>query len=295
MQGYKVFTHDLCSPIQGGAPVWNGTLPFELPKVKLDRSKQQCAEGWNFVQDIKTGLFIAGLWPNGRPSRVFVVKSKSAIKRGNKYRTQQLTILEEVDEETINAVIYDLILTFKDHKKHMAESQIEWRRALGRPFLDEEKIEKGLIEALEVRGLSSWSVKKYSSVKAARDAWVAWDKRDASYAKAAFEAGDAGTAKDLWTSRAANAAWDASVTWTAWDVWAPWTPKEVWYGTSAAKAAWDAMAALQLEFSALNGWVESASDFFTRGIRTAYENGLEVCTPTNIDELGWVAKEVPGQ
>ena len=37
-RGYKIFTADLCSPVQGGEPVWDGTLPFELPKVALDSS-----------------------------------------------------------------------------------------------------------------------------------------------------------------------------------------------------------------------------------------------------------------
>ena len=74
MKGFKVFTHDLRPPIQGGAPVWNGKLPFEFPTVELDESTDECGAGWNFVKDIKTGLKIAGLWaaknPGWEPAKI---------------------------------------------------------------------------------------------------------------------------------------------------------------------------------------------------------------------------------
>lgn len=33
MTYYKIFTHDLCAPIQGGPPIWDGSLPYDLPPV----------------------------------------------------------------------------------------------------------------------------------------------------------------------------------------------------------------------------------------------------------------------
>lgn len=36
MTGYKVFTHDYRSPVQGGDPVWDGTVPYVLPATPLD-------------------------------------------------------------------------------------------------------------------------------------------------------------------------------------------------------------------------------------------------------------------
>ena len=94
MKGFKIFTHDLRPPIQGGAPVWNGKLPFEFPTVELDESTDECGAGWNFVKDIKTGLKIARLWPTGRPSRVFSVEATGkVVERCDKIRTDKLTVL----------------------------------------------------------------------------------------------------------------------------------------------------------------------------------------------------------
>lgn len=67
---YKIWTHDFCSPLQGGKPVWDGSMPFTLPTVKLDTGSEECSHGWNFVDDLAKGFEIAGMWPNGRPSCV---------------------------------------------------------------------------------------------------------------------------------------------------------------------------------------------------------------------------------
>ena len=170
MKGFKVFTHDLRPPIQGGEPVWNGKIPFELPAVKLDESVGECGAGWNFVKDIKTGLKIAGMWPTGRPSRVFSVEATGkVVERSDKIRTDKLTVLAEVSDEEINAAIYDFSKAFVPHDRRMAESQIKWRRVLSRPNRNEKKIEAGLEEALEVRGLK-WKLKKFDSARAAWEA-----------------------------------------------------------------------------------------------------------------------------
>jgi len=68
---YKVFTHDLRPPVQGGAPVWTGQLPYDLPEVAVDTSGDECASGWNACSTPEDALRIAGLWPDGRPSRLF--------------------------------------------------------------------------------------------------------------------------------------------------------------------------------------------------------------------------------
>ena len=220
MKGFKIFTHDLRPPIQGGAPVWNGKLPFEFPTVELDESTDECGAGWNFVKDIKTGLKIAGMWPTGRPSRVFSVEATGkVVERSDKIRTDKLTVLAEVLDEEINAAIYDFSKVFAPHDKRMAESQIKWRRVLSRPNRNEKKIEAGLEEALEVRGLK-WKLKKFDSARDAR----------------------------------------------------------------AARDAWDA---LTVEFSALNKWTKDSPDLLTRGLLTAYENGLAIAIQTEKNELGW--------
>ena len=102
--GWKVFTHDLRSPIQGGPPVWDGTLPTSLPVVALDTSASECAAGWNYAVSVESALYLAGLWPTGRPSRVFVVEaSPDAIERGDQRRASALVVSRELPEGEIAA------------------------------------------------------------------------------------------------------------------------------------------------------------------------------------------------
>lgn len=104
--GFKVFTHDLCSPIQGGSPIWDGSVPYELPQVPLDTSLEECASGWNYCSTSKQALLITGLWPNGKPSRVFTVKAMGrVIERGNKIRTDKLTVVSELSDDWIHDAI----------------------------------------------------------------------------------------------------------------------------------------------------------------------------------------------
>ena len=85
---YKIFTHDLRSPLQTERPVWDGSLPYELPSVNLDTSDVECAAGWNFCEDLPTAFKIAGLWRHGRPARAFRIEpGEDVIKRGNKHRS----------------------------------------------------------------------------------------------------------------------------------------------------------------------------------------------------------------
>jgi len=212
VNGYKVFTHDLRPPIQGGDPVWNGTLPYDLPTVEVDTSKDECASGWNFCTKPDNALFIAGLWPNGYPSRLFQVEAKNVIKRSNKCRTASLRIMRECDEDEIRTVVEKISEEFGEHRDTMVNAQMEWREALARPHYDENKVELGLREALNVRNLD-WRLRRFEStldVWTARDAWIAKDTR---------------TERDTWT---AWAAWSTRVTWTAQavqSVWVEWGVK----------------------------------------------------------------------
>lgn len=182
MLGYKVFTHDLRSPIQGGAPVWDGSLPITLPAVEVDDGPENCAAGWNFVEDIPIGLRIAGLWSDGRPSRVFEVQAPEAIARGNKRRARVLTIVRECSDGEIVDAIRALSLPFGAFADDMAAAQVLWREALARPYRDKGKVEEGLAKALAARGLETWELKQFDNV---RDAWAA---RDAWDARAAWDA-----------------------------------------------------------------------------------------------------------
>src|SRR6267378_3560472 len=97
---YKVFTHDLKPPVQGGDPVWPGTLPHALPVVDVDQSTSECARGWNACATAEDALRIAGFWPSGRPSRLYRVETDAlVIARGDKLRSSTWTITEEVEAD----------------------------------------------------------------------------------------------------------------------------------------------------------------------------------------------------
>ena len=77
MIAYKVLTHDFRPPIQGGDPVLPAgvTFPYQLPMVEADASDAECGAGWNACANIETAIRIAGEWPDGRPSKVFEMRS----------------------------------------------------------------------------------------------------------------------------------------------------------------------------------------------------------------------------
>jgi hypothetical protein len=251
---YKCFTHDLRSPIQGGAPVWDGSLPYRLPVVEVDTSDTECAAGWNACRDAHTALQIAKLWPDGRPIRLFrITTRRKVIERGAKLRAATWTIEEEITD--LRPAILALSQPFGEHAEAMADEQLDWHRALSRPATDPVEVAAQLQAALAHRGLA-WNLRRFGD---ARDAWAARDARDA------------------WAARAARDAWAA---WAAWDAW-------------AARAAWDAWdardarAALTVYFAAKKGWISHPADLLTVGIRDAYAAGLSLAIPTGPTELGW--------
>jgi hypothetical protein len=275
---YKIFTHDFCSPLQKGKPVWDGSVPFDLPQVALDTSDAECAAGWNFVDSIGGGFKIAGMWPTGRPAVVAVVQANGdAIHRNNKWRSSTLKITRIAREIEIAQAIQSFSEVFGEHKNEMANEQIAWRYALGRPENKKEAVVENLEKALAHRDLK-WKLKEYKTAwdaRAARAAWDVWDARAARDAWAARAARDARDARAAWDARAARAAWDA------WD----------------ARAAWDARDALILFFAAKQRWIKESADLLTVGLRDAYANGLEIALPVAKKTLGYAltdgAKEHP--
>src|SRR3990172_2694568 len=106
MKGFKVTTHDLRPPIQGGNPIWSGEVPFTLPRVDCDMGDAECSRGWNFCLDAATALRVSGLWPNGRPSRLWLVEANGeAIQRGDKCRSPILHVGSEASDADINQAI----------------------------------------------------------------------------------------------------------------------------------------------------------------------------------------------
>jgi hypothetical protein len=269
---YKVFTHDLRSPIQGGDPVWVGRLPYQLPGVEVDSGPRECAAGWNACRDPETAIKIAGLWPNGRPSRIFELQSSGpVVERGQKMRAESWLILRELE---MAPVIRRLSKAFGDLADEMAAEQVAWHTALGRPRHNKRAVTDGLQLALGRRGLD-WQIRQYDS---ARDAWDAWDARDARAARAA--AWDARAAWAAWAARAARAARDARDALAAWAARAAWDARDAW-------DAWAAWAALVMHYAARRGWINHDPRLLSAGLRWAYRNGLGIALPTDSRELGW--------
>jgi hypothetical protein len=269
MRAYRCWTHDLCPPVQGGLPVagWDGSTPFDLPAVRCDRSEKDCAPGYSACGRPSEALRIAGLWPNGRPSRLFEVDSerRRVETRATKLRAASWCVIRECSAEEVAEAIRELSAPFGPHAERMAAEQIAWRDALARPLRDPAAVEAGLRAALESRRLGGWSLRRYELPR------PAWSARDAWSARAVRDARAAWSARDAWSARAVR---DARAAWDARDAW-------------SARAAWDARDALSVTYAALSGWTTDRPDLLTIGLRDAYRSGLEIALPTGTDELGW--------
>ena len=249
-EAYKVLTHDWRSPIYRGEPVCAGALPFELPTVDVDVSDAYCGAGWNASRDAADALRAAGLWPDGRPSRLLLVSTVApVVERAGRVRAATWTLVREVDVEPH---VYTLSRAFGGHADEMAREQLRWRAALARPRRDEAVVAASLERALRKRGLP-WSLRRFATAQAARDAWDAW---------------------------AAWAARDDRNTWAARDAWDARAARDAW-------AAWDAWDALTWFYAARRDWIVGAPDRYSAGLIDAYEHGLATCVPIGDDTLGW--------
>ena len=298
-KAYKVFTHDLRSPVQGGEPVWDGNVPYNLPTTEVDTSDKECGAGWNACLSASNALRIAGLWPDGFPSRLFEIETDSEVfERGNKVRSSSWTILKEIKD--IKEFLLEMNEPFGDLKEELTQEILNWREAFSRPLKDKESVIQGLEKALELRGLSDWELKEFPdrvSLWTDRDAWVAldaraagdaWDAWDAAlYANAAWYAWYARAARDAWRSWAAWAARDA------WDARAAMDARNAWAArnASAARDAMNARNALIVWVVSKKGWIEQDPSLLTTGLRDAYQNGLQYVIPVGEKTLGWTMEK----
>jgi hypothetical protein len=273
MKAYKIFTHDLRPPVQGGAPVWDGLLPFQLPVVEVDRSPVACAAGWHAHRTLAGALKLGGVWPSGRPSRAFMCSGDETliVDREGDLRAPTWLLEQECSATEIAEAIREMSQPFDDLADHMAASQIAWREALGRPLHDPGVVERQLRAALQARGrgLENWALRQYGSARAAMNACNA------------------------------RAAWD-----TTWDimgsVWTAYPPKSIstawkaistWDSNTTFTSAKHARDGLALEYVSLRCWVDYDPLMLTTGIREAYRNGLAIAVPTAPTTIGWALEE----
>jgi hypothetical protein len=298
-QGFKILTHDYKPPIQGGEPLLTASqrLPLALPTVPLDTSNSECGAGYNYCRDLVTAARIAGYWKTGRPAKCFVVEAGTdAIERGNKRRSSTLTLLREATHEELLGSMGQNVSWVGPHTEYLAQHQMDWYTALGRPNYNKDLVIRGLQTALATRGLN-WQLKEYRDARDARAAWdardtrAAWGARDTWAvwdARAAWDTRDTRDAWDAWYARAARAARAARDTWDAWDTRAAWDARGAW-DAWGARAAWDAYYACTLCASVLRfGLTGYDHNHLSTGLLESYTNGLDVAFPTKKDELGFV-------
>jgi hypothetical protein len=245
---YKVLTHDLRPPIQGGEPVFDGVFPHVLPTVACNTDPAvECGAGWNACAKLSDALRIAGLWPNGRSSRVVLCEAPAAsvVRAFDKVRAPTWTLSRELSEDEIADGVREFSVGFGEHADVMTAEQMAWRQALARPKRDRDAVIAGLRAALDARGLIDWELQEYpSSDCTPRAAWYVW------------------------------VAWRPRVVWVYWAVW-------------YAGDTWDARDALVHRYAAHKGWVDAPADQYTVGIRDAYEHGLGIVVPVGPGKLGW--------
>lgn len=288
---FKVFTHDLRSPIKGGDPVWDGSLPYILPITSVDAGPEECSAGWNACAEGHQALQIAGLWPNGHPSRLFRVETdQPVIIRGDKLRATSWSILEEITDVTSH--VRQLSEPFGDLADAMTVEQMAWRHALSRPLRDEQAVIGGLTEVLKIRGLKDWTLKQFENGRAAWDARADWSVQDAGDAEDARDVWGAWVTRVLWEAKVARDARDARdarealVARNAWNAGAVWAVQET-RAAWATAATWDARESLVIWYAAKMGWIQHDPMLLTTGIRDAYTAGLALAIPLKLKTLGW--------
>lgn len=171
MRVYKVFTHDLRSPVVGGEPVWNGQLPHQLPHVSVARS-ETCGTGWAATRSPVNAIHHAGLLPDGRPARVFMCylegeycETTDILLPGHaKLRASSLLIDSEVP---IEAVVEELAATtWGQYAGNMTHQLLRWMEALKRPLWSETIVGYSLYEALKLQGGGSMKVAALGDIPA---------------------------------------------------------------------------------------------------------------------------------
>lgn len=273
---YKAFTHDLRPPIQGGRPVWDGSLPYQLPTTRVDTSNSECGVGWNACLSTNDILKIVGLWPDGRPTRIFSVETDTQVyTRVNKTRATTWTITKEITD--FEPIIRDF---WKDKGLNtildgLVQEQLLWREALSRKTFNQEVVHESLNIALQIRNLS-WTCKKYKSPV---NVWEAWDAQ---------------IIQTRWDQRASQDAW---LGWLARRGEVPhdahgasWADGDIW-DEKDKRAVHDARDALTYYIASSMNWVSRDPYFLTTGIRAAYSAGLALAVPIGPNELGWAMSD----
>lgn len=164
MRVYKVFTHDLRSPVVGGDPVWSGRLPYSLPKVPIARSEQICGAGWAACRTPTAAIQFAGLFPDGRPGRLFTGLMDGEYAEVSDYTSPGVTklrcesiLLEQ--ELPLQPVIEELAeRTWTKFTGDMIQQVFEWMSALKRPLHNEHVVGYACYEALKAQGMGHMRV-----------------------------------------------------------------------------------------------------------------------------------------
>ena len=227
-----------------------------------------------------------GLWPGGRPSRLFSLVTDDPVERqGERAKAANWHVSETLRvNDALEAVTKNLI----DFEDELVEAQLLWRQALDRPKEDAAAVEAGLRRAMEARGLKYWQLERARSAAFLRQQPVD------------------GPSMYTWSSHAANRAWEAwereadedpeylEALKTAWQLWYRrdlWNSDEAFDGMDdVAPEVWDAWTAMLVFYTAEQGWLDLPANSFTAGIQDAYTNGLALAKPSKQGVLQWAMK-----
>jgi hypothetical protein len=287
---YRATTHDLRSPIRGGKPIWDGSVPFRLPEVKCEYSSRQCAPGWYATQFPEEALIMASLWPDGFSARFWRVEAPDEIVvvREKKCRAPWWNIVkEESIAVALVPIAQGILCQLAPDNLALRESLLiemqAWHTALGRPTHDAARVKAGLRAALDARGLRSWSLQQYrsmphvlsdnytSGLRTAFDRW-SW------FYDNILEGVVFSHQEEYLSCNHYLLAWRL----LAWRHHSP----------SIRCSGEDAKRALVHWLFAQLGWVDSPADLLARGLREAYHCGLAVVRPVDHNVLGWAMLDV---
>lgn len=285
MRVYKVFTHDLRSPVVGGEPVWSGRLPYTLPRVPIARGNHFCGEGWAACRTPTAAIQFAGLFPNGRPARVFTgfvqgdyAESTDPMQPGvMKIRAETILLDTEMPLEPIIEELAEI--TWTKYTGTMISELFDWIAALKRPLHNEHIVGYALYEALKAQGYGHMRVANENMVPKEKriSAHIARITRQPSVNVRIQECNSAGT-RDSFPLRSDRLRPAVGTSWLE--------PNTVW-PEDQIEGVWSAKKALDYYYANL----ENDPTKLTRGLIDAYRWGMRQAVALDKDLVTFTMEE----
>lgn len=227
-----------------------------------------------------------GLWPGGRPSRLYRIEALgevSAIDGG--VHSESWRVVEQLEAR---APLEAVSQAFVDFESEMYEEMALWRRAFDRPKDDVKLVETHLEQAIRARGLKHWELRKMPerqlrSTKLHGQSMYSWSSMSAVLAWEAWEIESADEVYDV-ARRDGWRLWYQSTEWGEFSLEEPPSFDDV------PLECWDAWVALSVFYTGSAGFIDVVPETYTVGLRTAYLYGLALVQPVDRGVLGWAMR-----